>query len=195
MPEAGRNRKSGSGEETDRQVLAEAHARALERVRILEKVLHLFSAPQRLEQNLLAVLDMAMEAIPAEAGSILLLDESEENLLFAAARGPVAGEIKGLTVPVGEGLVGACMQDKRSFPVSDVSREPRFSRKISEQLGFPTQSILAVPIVFRGAACGAIEVINRKGSSTFLAHEVNLVEKLAQACGALVSMGVHLAAH
>jgi signal transduction protein with GAF and PtsI domain len=173
----------------DFKTLMEAQSRAAEKARILEKALHLFSAPERVVENVGALLDLAMEVIPCEAGSILLLSDKDEMLHFIAARGPVADKLKDFTVKIGEGLAGGCVADKRSFPVSDVEREPRFSRKISEALGFATKSLLAVPVIFRGRAIGAIELVNRKKTTIFLPHEVELVERLARACGALVHVG------
>ncbi len=47
--------------------------------------------------------------------------------------------------------------------VHDVTCDPRFYRRISEATGFPTRSILCVPMIAKGRVIGAIELLNKIG--------------------------------
>lgn len=170
-------------------VLAEAHARMGTRARVLERLLHLFSDVERLYWNLEAVLDAALEAVPAEAGSVLLLDADAQVLQFVAARGPVGPRLMGLRLALDEGLAGDCARQKKPLAVSDVQQDPRFAREISETLGFDTRSLLAAPMINRGEVLGVIEIVNRKDGDVFARHEVELLDRIARAAGSLARLG------
>jgi len=119
------------------------------------------------------VMDLAMEKIAAESGSILFADTTGSELYFAAARGPKANEIMDFRVPMGEGIVGFCSKEGVSLAVSDAQNDPRFYEEISESIGYETDSLLCSPIQYEGRVYGAIELINRADSSTFTSDEMN----------------------
>ncbi|TXD41771.1 GAF domain-containing protein [Lujinxingia vulgaris] len=119
------------------------------------------------------VMDMVMEKLNAESGSILFADVNGRELYFAAARGPKADEIMSFRVPMGQGIVGFCAREGVSLAISDVHQDPRFYKKISESLGYETTSLACSPIQFEGRVYGAIEVINKKGASSFAGQEIS----------------------
>ncbi|RAL20568.1 hypothetical protein DL240_16150 [Lujinxingia litoralis] len=119
------------------------------------------------------VMDMVMEKLDAESGSILFADVNGRELYFASARGPKANEIMSFRVPMGEGIVGFCAREGVSLAISDVHQEPRFYKKISEALGYETTSLACSPIQYQGRVYGAIEVINKKGASSFAGQEIS----------------------
>jgi hypothetical protein len=113
---------------------------------------------------LVFLLDLAMEKVDAEAGSVLLLRGDGRALEFAAARGPRAEALLalGAAVPVGVGIAGFCARENVCVAVSDAEKDPRFHRAISDALGYPTRSLLCAPIARRGQVLGAMEVLNRR---------------------------------
>lgn len=168
--------------------LSISHHQLQLRGRTLEKILHLFSKPERTLENLQAILDMAMEAIPGEAGSILLCDAEQEELYFSVASGPVAKGLGDFRVKIGEGIAGACFQTREVVAVSDVKKDSRFSQSISRALGFQAKSLLAVPILNRGNALGVIEILNREGGDHFTAQEIEAIQMLARSAGILLGV-------
>jgi signal transduction protein with GAF and PtsI domain len=158
------------------------------RDRFLERVTHLIAHPDRMLDNLQSILDMSMEAIPAEAGSILLLDAANQELYFSVASGPVARGIKDFRLQVGEGIAGACLQGKEVIAVSDVEKDPRFHKAMSRALGFKTRSLLAVPVVHLGNGLGVLEIVNREGGDHFTAEEIETIQLLARVAGGLLSI-------
>jgi hypothetical protein len=127
------------------------------------------------------VLDLALEEVDAEAGSILLLGAGRRTLEFAVARGPRAKELVelGAALPVGAGLAGFCVREDVCLAVSDAERDPRFHRAISEAIGYPVRSLLCAPIARRGEVLGALEVLNKRGGAPFGAHDLAVVSYLA----------------
>jgi len=152
---------------------------------VLERLLCLFSGAQdsaRLQND---ILDISMVALPCEASSVFRTDR-KGNLTLVAARGRVAEKVIGLKLKKGQGIAGACAQDSRSLPVSDVAHDPRHAAAITKALGFETRSILAVPIVHQDRVLGVIELVNKLGSNEFQRHELELVERIGRTAGDLL---------
>ncbi len=118
------------------------------------------------------MLDLAMKHIPCESGSVLYTHINRRDLYFAAARGPKASEILAFKVPIGRGIVGFAAAEGTCLAVTDVSKDPRFFKKISEAIGHQVETIMAAPILSRGRSFGAIELINREGRHAFTAPEL-----------------------
>lgn len=133
------------------------------------------------EEGLAFLLDLALEKIPAESGSVFVADFSANDLSLGAVRGPKAAELKRLKLrmPVGVGIVGFCAQEAVSLAISDTEKDPRFFRTVSEKLGYDTKSILCAPMVSGGRTFGCIEVINKKGSSHFTDSEMAILGYVA----------------
>jgi PAS domain S-box-containing protein len=98
-----------------------------------------------------------------EAGSLLLLDEPTGDLEFVMTIEGGEEKLAGIRVPAGQGVVGHVVRSRQWEIVHDVSRDPRFYAKISETTGFPTRSILCVPMIAKGRVIGAIELLNKIG--------------------------------
>jgi len=132
-----------------------------------------------LQSSVEFALDLLMEKIPAQAGSVLFADIPSNSLYFASARGPKAREILDLRVPIGRGLVGFCAKEGVSLAVGDAARDPRFYRKIGEQIGFETRSVVCAPVEADGRCYGAVELINKTGTDAFTPGEMSVVTYVA----------------
>lgn len=119
------------------------------------------------------VMDMVVEKLDAESGSILFADVNGRELYFATARGPKAEEIMDFRVPMGKGIVGFCAREGVSLAISDAQKDPRFYQEISKALGYETRSLACSPVQHEGRVYGAIEVINKRGGSSFSGQEIS----------------------
>ena len=68
----------------------------------------------------------AEEVCRAETGSIWELDEERSELFFRVVRGRAAGEIRGLRVPLGQGIAGSVALSAEAEVVNDVAADPRW---------------------------------------------------------------------
>ena len=127
------------------------------------------------------LLDLAMEKVPADSGTVYVADLNRHDLGFAAVRGPKAAELLALKlrIPMGKGFVGFCAQEGVAVAISDVQRDKRFFREISDRIGYETRSMLTTPIILHGRTLGAIQLINKKGSSSFNQGELSVLHYLA----------------
>ena len=139
------------------------------------------SSKKEIEDAMEFVLDLVMEKVPCEAGSVLRADGATGDLSFVAARGPKAKEIMraNIVVPAGTGIAGFCAAEGVSVAVSDVEKDPRFYAEVGARVGYATRSMLCAPMMTHGRSFGCVQVLNRKGGPQFLEHEVGVIAYLA----------------
>jgi HD-GYP domain-containing protein (c-di-GMP phosphodiesterase class II) len=124
--------------------------------------------------DLATVLELALEnaeeVCRAETSSIWELDEESGELFFRVVRGRVAGDIRGLRVRVGEGIVGSVALSGLPEVVNDVASDPRW--KGDPAGGFQTRAILAVPLLAQGTTIGVMQLLNPVGRDLFTAGDL-----------------------
>lgn len=94
--------------------------------------------------------------------SLLLMDESTGRLKFEIVMGVDAEKLKKFYITKGEGIAGWVCQHGQPAVVEDVNKDPRFSQRVDEFLGFVTRSVVCVPLLNgNNRVIGAIELINK----------------------------------
>jgi HD-GYP domain-containing protein (c-di-GMP phosphodiesterase class II) len=124
--------------------------------------------------DLLKVLELALEnaeeVCRAETSSIWELDEERQELFFRVVRGKAAGEIRGLRVPVGQGIVGSVAATGQAEVVNDVAADPRWNGDSAGE--FRTRAILAMPLMARGHVIGVLQLLNPVGRDSFTGEDL-----------------------
>jgi len=132
------------------------------------------------DKTLSLLLESAENLLNAKASSILLIDDKTKKLFFASARGEASERLKGLTVPMGEGIAGWVALNKKPRIVNDVSRDVHFYKNIDTETGFTTKSIICVPLKISGRVMGVIELLNKKTGKPFNKDDIELLEMFAK---------------
>ncbi len=133
----------------------------------------------RLGELLAAMMELAREALDAEACSVLLLDQATQTLRWEVALGEGADKLHTLSVPVGEGIGGRVAATRVPIRIADAQHDPSWQgQRFDAATGFTTRSILCVPIEARGSLIGVIQVLNRRGGP-FIDADQRLLEALA----------------
>ena len=89
------------------------------------------------------------------AFSVYLLDERRQELRIAYAVGYPEEVLAGQRLPVGQGVVGAAVEEGRPILVNDIRQEPRYKGPLRNML-----SQLAVPMRRKGKVIGALNLLN-----------------------------------
>lgn len=168
--------------------LSELYNRLTVRESAIDRLLHCFqdlSQPRKTFQEILAI---ATEAIPADAASLFLVTAEDGTMTVVASTGPVADKVMGIKLPPGIGMPGVVARDRRSVAVSDVTKEPTYSRERHKIAGYETTSLLAVPVLHKGDFTGVLELLNRRESPEWMRHEIELLERIARATGSIVNL-------
>jgi GAF domain-containing protein len=174
--------------------LVHEHNRLRQRVLVQERLLHLFGAPADFDTVFEGLMDAAMAAVDAESGALYVLDADKNELYFAAARGPKAKDVLALdiTIKPGQGIAGSSFLNKEVIVVSDAHKDPRFFKEISSSVGYEVTSLLTAPVVCNDEAFGAIQVINRRGTSEFDMDDVETLKRVGRIAGAILGLGLEL---
>ncbi|MFW5727143.1 MAG: sigma 54-interacting transcriptional regulator [Spirochaetia bacterium] len=125
------------------------------------------------------ILESATRLTDGESSSLLLVDNENNKLYFEIALGPKGPAVKRFTLNMGEGIAGWVAQNNTSLIVNDVDRDKRYYSDISEKIGYPTDTILAVPMRIKDKCIGVIEIINKKKNSSFTNEDLQWLEIFA----------------
>jgi GAF domain-containing protein len=126
-----------------------------------------------------AIMASATNLLGAETSSLMLLDETTNELTFSVATGEAGGNVKDLRVPADRGIAGWVLQHDQTAVVDDVASDQRFYGQIDQSSGFQTRSMLAMPLKIRDKAIGVVEVINKQGDGKFSERDQELANALA----------------
>jgi len=120
------------------------------------------------------ILDNAVNILNCEAGTLFLVDEQTDDLIFRVTVGPVAGNLLGQRLSAGTGIAGRAAQSRAPIIENDAQRSTvRFDT--DRQTGFVSRSLLAVPMQVKDRVLGVIEVINRRDGLPFVADDQNIL--------------------
>jgi diguanylate cyclase (GGDEF)-like protein/PAS domain S-box-containing protein len=161
----------------------------IEELSTLNEVGKVLNSTLELQTILNLVMERVKEMMKVEAGSLLLLDETTQELVFEVALGPAAAQLKGMRLPPQQGLAGWVFQHAESALIPDVASDPRFSRKVDESTGFTTKSMICVPLKVKEKTMGVIQVINRVNDQAFTEADVSLLEAIGTQAALAIEKG------
>ena len=148
---------------------------------IFDRAAEVYSSGYNQEEGIKFMLELAMEYIDSESGSILLADINEQELFFGAAIGPKSEEVKKFRVPMGVGVVGWCAVEGINMAISDAKHDPRFFKEISDKLGYDTESLLCAAMqTDEGRNFGCIELINKADNVSYSEKDMAIISYLAK---------------
>ena len=114
-----------------------------------------------------AAISSAMEVMCAEASSLMMVDEQGEELVFEVATGVKGESLKGIRLPVGQGIAGWVARTREPAMVPDAYQDPRFNPESDQITGFRTKSLLCVPLMMHDRFLGVAQVLNCKNKESF----------------------------
>ena len=133
-----------------------------------------------LRDALEAVLYFCMEAVSAEAASVLLLDYEKVNFRFYSAEGPTKPVLLTASFPADQGLAGYVLNAQQSVVINDVQNDPRFYGKFDGESGFCTRNMIVVPLTAGEEKIGVLEVLNKVGGEPFYEWERLMLQNIAE---------------
>src|SRR5678809_810870 len=107
-----------------------------------------------LEELLAKIPQLIARLTRFSAFSVYLLDEKRQELRIGYAVGYPEGVAPTLRLKVGQGVVGAAVEEGRPILVNDIRREPRYMGPLRNML-----SQLAVPLRRKGKVIGALNLL------------------------------------
>jgi sigma-B regulation protein RsbU (phosphoserine phosphatase) len=126
-----------------------------------------------LEELLAKIPQLIARLTRFSAFSVYLLDEKRQELRIGYAIGYTENVAPTLRLRVGQGVVGAAVQEGRPILVNDIRREPRYMGPLRNML-----SQLAVPMRRKGKVIGALNLLD-EAEGAFTSQDEVLLRQFA----------------
>ena len=139
----------------------------------------IINSTRNLDELLKIIMQSAEKVMQAEASSVFLIDSEKNELYFEMATGPKEEELKKIRLKMGEGIAGWVAYTGEALLVPDVSKDPRFAKRVDEQTKFITRSVICVPLKVRNQTIGVVQVLNKISGQSFSKSEIKFLEALA----------------
>ncbi len=125
-----------------------------------------------------ASLRSMMDALHAEAGSIVEFDHDHRDFFFRSAIGGAnpPEKLKAFRVPESKGIVGHVAESRQPILLRDLEEDQLQLRAIGMGVGFEAKTCMAAPIVVGNQLYGVIEVFNRKDGKFFVEQDLRILE-------------------
>jgi len=133
----------------------------------------------RMTQMLEQVIKMTQQTLNASAASILLFRDSDQELYFEVASGPVGKSLRQVKLNTQYGIAGQVARTGRPLIVNDVTRSANFHKMIDDTTGFATKSLVCAPLIVHRKILGVIEVLNKRDGSEFGEQDLEAVVSVA----------------
>lgn len=104
----------------------------------------------------------ATELLDCEAASILLYDEKNPRLYFAAATGSDPAKLAEIPVPMEGSLAGTIFRTNRPLILNNAEQDPRHYSLVSDHIEFKVKTLLGVPMPIRDRIVGVLEAVNKR---------------------------------
>ncbi len=126
-----------------------------------------------------SIVDVARAIFGAEAASIFLLDEDNDQLVFEAVSGRGEGELLGERFPSSTGIAGFALVTRQPLVVDELEADPRFSQDRARATGYVPSSIVASPLLHDERALGVLSVLDRAPDRPFGLAELELLSRFS----------------
>jgi signal transduction histidine kinase len=150
-----------------------------EQLTTLNQLSQQLSSTLALEPLLNNILKSALSILDCEAGSLLIADQENNELVFEVTAGPVAEKLLGERMPDDKGFAGQSYTLKKPIIANEVHNNPQWFKDTDEETGYRTQTLLVVPLMARGNPIGVLEVINKKTGAPFNENDQDLLAAFA----------------
>ncbi len=178
--------------EKEISVLEETINRLNFRFEALQKITQLINLASNLEQVLDEAMRLTIELVNAQAGVIILIDQTTGELSSHITIGGRSREelAEKPEWKLDKGVMGAILKVGEPAIISDASEYPLFRDEISKAIGYTVINALCVPLKRKGEALGVLEVFNKKlsreelkegdkGVAPFTAEDQKLIVSLS----------------
>jgi GAF domain-containing protein len=136
-----------------------------------------------------SIADVARAIFLSRAASIAVLDAESRRFRFEAVAGEGAEVLLGTTFPFGEGIAGTVAQTGEPVIIDDLSRDPRFARRVAEESGYVPTAMMVAPLIGEEDTLGVLSVLDRGRTDRTTLEELELLSAFAVQAALAVALG------
>jgi diguanylate cyclase (GGDEF)-like protein len=146
----------------DRRQFEVIESRQMDHLRVFHDVARSLTSSLELEEILGAIMNKMAQFFGPERWSLLMVDDAANELYYAIAVGENQESLKGLRVPLGEGVAGWVAATGNPLVVPDVALDPHWSAFANKHPDLKIKSIACVPVRSGNKTLGVIQLLNSK---------------------------------
>ena len=163
----------------DNSITHEYKDRKIRMLNLYQTVSSSISYVGDLHELLSTIMSIVTAELFCEEGSVILLDEHNNEFEFFTAVGETAGDIIKTRFPADKGIAGKALKERKSLIANDAQSSPDFYPAIDSLHDFKTKSILAAPLISGEQPVGVIEAINKLGNKHFDREDQQILAAIA----------------
>lgn len=115
----------------------------------------------------------AKSLMEVEHSTLYIVDRKRELLFTMVTEGFATNEI---TMPLSEGLVGACFKSQQPINLRDAHEDPRFNKEADEASGLRTKTVLCFPVLSStDEVIAIIQLVNKSTALEFTDEDEDLL--------------------
>lgn len=116
-----------------------------------------------LDELLMETLQVSLEVVNADAGTLYLYNPANNTLVFRYVVGEKAAELTGMEIPADKGVAGEVFQTGQPKISEDVRREEHYLKEVDEKTGYRTRNMVTVPLRdIEGKPIGVLQALNKR---------------------------------
>ena len=133
----------------------------LERYLSLVEIARVLASTLDLDRLLFQIVKAAAILTNSNAASIMLYDESKNELYFQSSTNLDTKIMRGIVIPVDNSLAGTIIKTRKPIIVMNTGDDPRHYQEVGKFADYETESLLGVPMITKDKIVGVLEVINK----------------------------------
>jgi signal transduction histidine kinase len=131
-----------------------------------------------LDELLQFIIKTATGILDCESVLILLYDEKQGHLVFAASNGDDKKRLEAMKVPPDEGLAGVIFREDKVLSIADAQNDQHPYAALLKKVGLHVKTLLGVPMRIQEKPTGVIEAMNKRGGA-FEESDADLLKVIA----------------
>ncbi len=156
----------------------------------LQDICNKIHAAANLDEILVDLKDEITRLFEAERLTVYVIDGIKRELVSRFKSG---NEIEEIRISLSNSSISGCSAFKKKLiniknvyddtELISIDPELKFDKRWDQKMGFRTQQVLAVPIIFKRFLLGVIQLINRKGGGSFTRLDEQSAREMANILG------------
>ena len=146
----------------DKRQFEVIESRQMDHLRVFHDVARALTSSLELEEILGTIMDKMAKFFGPERWSFLMVDDASGELYYAIAVGENTESLKGLRVPLGEGVAGWVAATGNPLIVPNVKLDRHWATFAANHPELNIQSIACVPVRSGNKTLGVIQLLNSK---------------------------------
>ncbi len=153
------------------------------RLKTLIEVSKIINTTMNLQDLLDRIMSSARDVLSTEGSSLMLIDETSNELYFNVTTGTAKDKLKEVRIPFGKGIAGIVAETGEAIIVNDAQNDARVFKMADETTKMVTKNIIAVPMRVKSKVIGVLEVINSLDRDYFDDYDLELFQAFADHAG------------